>query len=205
MVEDANSMFEWCVANRLNKIEWLLLGNYKWGDELHTRHKRLAVLTALGHEYSLLVGCDIPLGNVQQHAWSMVNTRLPFALQVRQIHERVDWVFSAGFDFLTTESGLSEFTHPECSLMLDLLNAFSGYVNGTWGREGGVKVHCSTGQTCEGFIDPLTAEPVGRCVYICVYLYIHIHTYICCALVCIIYVYAYVYVFIKCVLHVLPS
>ena len=30
---------------------------------------RLRVLTALGHEYSLMVGADVPLGNVQQHAW----------------------------------------------------------------------------------------------------------------------------------------
>lgn len=43
-------------------------------------------------------------------------------------------------DFLTTESGLSEFTHPECSLMLDLINEFASYVNGTWGREAGIKV-----------------------------------------------------------------
>jgi hypothetical protein len=40
MVVDVSSMFEWAVANRLNKIEWLLLGNYKWGDELETRMKR---------------------------------------------------------------------------------------------------------------------------------------------------------------------
>lgn len=41
MVDDVSSLFEWAVANRLNKIEWLLLGNYKWGDELETRAKRL--------------------------------------------------------------------------------------------------------------------------------------------------------------------
>ena len=58
----------------------------------------------------------------------------------------MDWIFSAGFDFLTTESGLSEFNHPECSLMLELLNEYARYVNITWGREAAVKVHCSTGQ-----------------------------------------------------------
>ena len=50
MVEDVNHMFEWAVANRLNKIEWLLLGNYKWGDEFAVREQRLRLLTALGHE-----------------------------------------------------------------------------------------------------------------------------------------------------------
>lgn len=43
MVSDVEKLFQWAVANRLNKIEWLLLGNYKWGDELETRLKRLQV------------------------------------------------------------------------------------------------------------------------------------------------------------------
>ena len=30
--------------------------------------------------------------------------------------------------------------------MLELMNEFAEYVNGTWGREAGIKVHCSTGQ-----------------------------------------------------------
>ena len=37
MVEDVSKLFEWSVANRLNRVEWLLLGSYKWGDELETR------------------------------------------------------------------------------------------------------------------------------------------------------------------------
>ena len=79
--------------NRLNKVEWLLLGNFKWGDELHTRARRFRVLTALGHAYSLLVGADAPIGNIQQHAWYMVNTRLPYPQQAQQIRDRVDWIF----------------------------------------------------------------------------------------------------------------
>ena len=156
-------MFEWAVANRLNKVEWLLLGSAQWGD-LDTsdyRQKRLRLLTSIGHEYSLMIGADLPLGNIQQHGWHMVNTRLPFKSQAQQIRERVDWVFGAQFDFLTTESGLSEFTHPECALMLDLLNTFSTYVNRTWGREASIKVHISTGQTCEKFPDPRTGEPIN--------------------------------------------
>ena len=44
--------------------------------------KRLRVLTNIGHSYSLLVGADAPLGNIQQHAWYMVNIRSPFEQQV---------------------------------------------------------------------------------------------------------------------------
>lgn len=45
--------------------------------------------------------------------------------------------------------------------MLDLINVFADYVNVTWGREAGIKVHCSTGQTCENFLDPDTGKPVN--------------------------------------------
>lgn len=89
MVGDVNKLFEWCIANRLNKVEWLLLGSYKWGDELDTRHRRMRVLSGLGHEYSLMVGVDVPLGNVQQHGWTIVNTRAAYSQQVMQIKERV--------------------------------------------------------------------------------------------------------------------
>ena len=56
-------------------------------------------------------------------------------------------------DFITTESGLSEFTHPDCGLMLALIDEFAEYSNGTWGREAGIKAHCSTGQVCHEFMD----------------------------------------------------
>lgn len=158
MVIDVDYFFEWSVANRLNKVEWLLLGNYKWGDEFQTRQQRLRKLVDLAHAYSLLVGVDVPIGNIQQHGWSMVNVRLPLREQFQQIRDRVDWILRIGFDFLTTESGLSEFTHPECDLMLDLLNVFAETVNGTWGRECAIKVHCSTGQHCESHLDPRTGD-----------------------------------------------
>jgi hypothetical protein len=160
MIIDVDYFFEWSIANKLNKIEWLLLGNFKWAQELQSssRQVRLSKLTKLGHQYSLLIGAVVPIGNIQQHGWHMVNVRLPIEKQYQQIYQRVDWLFTAQFDFLTTESGLSEFTHPECDLMLDLLNAFAIYVNGTWGREAAVKVHCSTGQRCEDFIDPQTGS-----------------------------------------------
>jgi hypothetical protein len=100
-------------------------------------------------------------GNIQQHAWSMVDMHLPLQQQLKQIRDRIDWVFEANFDFITTESGLSEFTHPECELMLHLINEFAEYANGTWGREAGIKVHCSTGQKCSNFLHPETNQPIN--------------------------------------------
>ncbi len=85
MVADVDLLFRWAVANRLNKLEWLLLGNYKWGDELATRQSRLLSLNTIGHEYSLMIGADCSIGNVQQHAWSMVDIGLPLPQQLQQI------------------------------------------------------------------------------------------------------------------------
>ena len=161
MVIDVDYFYEWSIANRLNKVEWLLLHNFKWGDEFALRQSRLRKLTHLGHQYSLLIGADVPVGNKQQHGWYMVNVRLPIDQQKQQIRDRVDWIFQANFDFMTTESGLSEFTHPECDLMLDLINEFASYTNVTWGREAGIKVHCSTGQKCSDFLDPRTGNPIN--------------------------------------------
>ncbi len=161
MMDDVDRLFEWAVANRLNKLEWLLLGNHRWENEMDTRFHRLQLITDLGHKYSLLIGADCPIGNQQQHAWYMVNTRSPMSQQFQQIRDRVDWIFGAGFDFLTTESGLSEFTHPECEVMLGILDEFANYVNGTWGREAAIKVHCSPGQFCSNFLDPISGKPIN--------------------------------------------
>lgn len=60
MVTDVDYFFEWAVANRLNKVEWLLLGSYKWGENL-SRVRRLETLTQIGHQYSLLIGQCIPI------------------------------------------------------------------------------------------------------------------------------------------------
>eukprot|EP01040_Poterioochromonas_malhamensis_P008893 gene8893-9630_t len=161
MLIDVDSFYEWSIANGLNMIEWLLLDNFKWGDELTTRFYRFKRLTQLGHQYSLLIGADVPIGNIQQHGWYMVNVRLPIQEQKQQIKDRIDWIFHSGFDFLTTESGLSEFTHPECDLMIDLFNTFASYINETWSRQSAVKVHCSTGQYCSDYLDPRNGDPMN--------------------------------------------
>ena len=49
----------------------------------------------------------------------------------------------------------------ECELMLELMNEFAIHVNVTWGREAAIKVHCSTGQVCDGYLDPRSDEPIN--------------------------------------------
>lgn len=163
MVDDVDRMFEWAVANKQNRIEWIILGSVKWGDltDGDLRKSRLQKLTQLGHSYGLILIADVPVALKQQHAWYMVNTRDPWEAQVEEIHTRVDWLFEAGFDALATESGLSEFTHPSCQVMLNLLNEVATYGKNKYGREVAVKVHCSTGQKCPDFPDPRTGEPIN--------------------------------------------
>jgi hypothetical protein len=167
-------LFEWLIANRQNRVEVLLLGNKKWDkwDDLTTgekRQNRLKMINALAHEYGLLMGADIPLALMQQHGWAMINVRDDINTQRQDIIDRVDWAFAADYDFITTESGLSEFTKPSCDLMLELFEIYVNQVVNVWKREALTKVHCSTDQYCTDvdaagqlkYPDPRTGEPIN--------------------------------------------
>jgi hypothetical protein len=130
MFANLGGLFEWLVANKQNRVEVLLLGNAKWDkwNDLSTgtaRQDRLRRVTALSHEYGVLMGADIPLANLQQHGMAMVSMRDDFATQTKDIEASVDWAVAADFDFISTESGLSEFTKPTCQLMLQLFEVFT--------------------------------------------------------------------------------
>jgi hypothetical protein len=130
MFSELSGLFEWLIANRQNRVEVLLLGNAKWDmwNDLSSgsqRHSRLMKINDLAHEYGMLIGADIPIANLQQHGWAMISLRDSFEKQTADIQDRVDWAFSANYDFISTESGLSEFTKPSCDLMLDLFNIFT--------------------------------------------------------------------------------
>jgi hypothetical protein len=80
--------------------------------ESSLRHRRLQLLARMGQAVGLMVGVDDPIALQQQHSWVMTTTVGPKYKQLRAVRDRVDWLLSAGFDFLSTESGLSEFSHP---------------------------------------------------------------------------------------------
>lgn len=130
MFANLDGLFEWLIANRQNRVEVLLLGNAKWDkwNDLSTgtaRQDRLRRVTALSHEFGILIGADIPLANLQQHGMAMVSMRDDFDTQKKDIEASVDWAIAADFDFISTESGLSEFTKPTCQLMLQLFEVFT--------------------------------------------------------------------------------
>ncbi len=130
MFSTLDGLFEWLMANRQNRVEVLLLGSPKWdmygnltsGPERQARLKRI---NTLAHSYGVLMGADIPIANAQQHGWKMISLKDTFEQQTLDIQNRVDWAFAAEYDFISTESGLSEFTKPSCDLMLSLFNIFT--------------------------------------------------------------------------------
>ncbi len=164
MVPDVMLFYEWSVAHRLNRIEWILLGNRRWGALVDSplRQARLRLLATLGQGLGLMIGVDDPIAFQQQHSWVMTTTLAPEATQLAAVRDRVDWLLGGvGLDFVSTESGYSEFTAPNDHLMLDLLNTFAERANGTWGKEATVKVHCSSHQFCKHFTDPRTGSPLN--------------------------------------------
>ena len=130
MFETLDGLFEWLVANRQNRVEVLLLGNAKWEkwNNLTTgtvRWSRLQQINRRSHAFGILIGADIPLANLQQHGMAMVSMRDNLTTQTKDIQDTVDWALEADFDFISTESGLSEFTKPTCELMLQLFEVFT--------------------------------------------------------------------------------
>jgi hypothetical protein len=130
MFSTLDGLFEWLAANRQNRVEVLLLGSPKWDvynnlTSGEMRQQRLRRINTLSHEYGVLIGADIPIANRQQHGWKMISLQDSFEQQTQSINDRVDWAFAADYDFISTESGLSEFTKPSCDLMLSLFNIFT--------------------------------------------------------------------------------
>ena len=79
-----------------------------------------------------------------------------------QIARRVDWLMGAGFDFLASESGFSEFTHGNCSLMLAWMNDAAAYLREAHNNASFfIKVHVSSDQFCADIPDPRTGQPLN--------------------------------------------
>lgn len=193
MVPDVHALFEWLIANRQNHVQWILLTTPEWRTSgwvnSTQRQLRIRHLTDLGRSFGLRVGADIPIAEVQQRAWYMVEhfTAHDVPGMAEQIHTRLDWVLGGGggggsssgdggggggldsshrsigaaFDYLASESGTSEFTHPACKTMLALISATSDYAYQAYGKRSYIKCHASTGQTCPDLSDPRSGDPIN--------------------------------------------
>lgn len=77
-----------------------------------------------------------------------------------QIAARIDWLIAAGYDFISSESGYSEFTHPNDVDMLEWMEYAAQYATEK-GIQMYIKCHCSTGQYCKNYDDPRTGQPLN--------------------------------------------
>ncbi|KNC48718.1 uncharacterized protein AMSG_00493 [Thecamonas trahens ATCC 50062] len=163
LTDELPNVCEWMVANLQNRVEWVVLYAQEWAQfaTSNTRQARLAAIVAELHSWGLAAGADVPIAEIQQHAWPMVHNTGSAAEQEAQIHASIDWFMAAGFDFISTENGYSEFTHPDDELMLTWMNVATAYIADTYGKRMYIKCHCSTGQTCKNFDDPRTGKPLN--------------------------------------------
>lgn len=71
MLPQVELFAEWLVANKQNRISWILLWTEKWNEFATStlRLSRLQKLTALFTSFGLLVGADTPIAEIQQHGW----------------------------------------------------------------------------------------------------------------------------------------
>jgi hypothetical protein len=154
---------EWMLANRQNRVEWVLLWASSWKEfaDGPVRQERLATLAAHAHDRGIAVGADAPLALEQQHTFRLVRETGDLESEKQQIRTRLDWLFGAGFDFFSTESGSTEFTHPDPSRMLAWMNEAASYARTAHGAPAYIKAHCSTGQTADGYADPVTGAPLN--------------------------------------------
>ena len=163
MLVDWHQTLQWALANGQNRIHWVLLEGPQWLEFSRSdlRQQRLKTLVEIGHSYGILVGVDVPIALEQQNAWRLIQEAGTLEDELEQIRSSVDWLMQAGFDYLATESGTSEFTHPDPERMLAWENELAVYLDEHWHRSAMIKIHCSTGQVAEGYLDPRSGEAIN--------------------------------------------
>lgn len=151
---------QWIVANRMTHIEWVMLcgesyKDYCWSSQ---RQQRLKQLIDMAHEFGVEVYLDLAIAMAQQHAMHMIqNTKAPMEQQIQDIKNAIAWMTGCGIDGISTENGVSEFTHASCNKSLTWMNALTENTPlPVW-----IKEHISSGQTCDGFKDPVTGGPLN--------------------------------------------
>jgi hypothetical protein len=163
MLPDWDHYLEWALANRQNRVEWVLLWADSWKDfaDGPVRQGRFKQLVDRAHAFGVAAGADVPIGLKQQHGMDLVRATGDLADELTQIHTHLDYVFQAGFDFLATESGSTEFTHPDPTRMLNWMDEVAKYTKATYKAPSYIKAHCSTGQVADGYVDPYTQQPLN--------------------------------------------
>lgn len=161
---DWDELLEWLVANRQNRVHWILLWSSAWAEfgDSEERLARLATLVERAHEFGIWVGIDVPIRQHQQNTWRLVRTDSGvLEEELDEIRTRMDWLMQAGFDYAATESGTTEFTAPDDTRMLAWMDELARHLDEEHGRQAFIKIHTSSGQTTPNFVDPETGLPLN--------------------------------------------
>jgi hypothetical protein len=163
MVPEWDSFLEWMIANRQNRVEWSLLESKSWESfsMSETRGARLETIVDHAHAWGIDAGADTPIALSQQHAFRLVVKQGELADELASIQSRVGWLMKAGFDFVSTENGTTEFTHADPDRMIAWMNELTRVTEDVHHRTATIKIHCSTGQTADGYTDPSSGQPLN--------------------------------------------
>jgi hypothetical protein len=155
MLPEWDAYLEWSLANRQNRVHWVLLSSESWQEFADSpgRQERLTTLVDRAHEFGIWVGVDTPIVQHQQNTWRLIRETGELDDEIAQIRDRIDWLMVAGFDYLATESGTTEFTAPDADRMLAWMDEVTTWMADTHDRQAFIKIHASTGQFAEGYVD----------------------------------------------------
>jgi hypothetical protein len=110
-----DGLFEWFVANRQNRIEVAFLASITG----YKRQRRLQLVNALAHSYGILIGAEVSATSSELRSWIFAPAS-SLEMMSATNQQRVDWMFATGFDFLSTDFALFDFSKPSCKLVRSL-------------------------------------------------------------------------------------
>ncbi len=163
MLPEWDAFLEWMLANGQNKVHWVWLAADSWSDfaDSDERIERISEVVDRAHAVGVEVGLHVPLRLQQQNAGRLIRSDGSLEDEIRQIEEGVAHVMEAGFDYLATKPGTTEFTAVEDTRMLKWMNALANTADVDHEATAYIKVHASTGQYADDFPDPRTGEPIN--------------------------------------------
>jgi hypothetical protein len=163
MLPDWDEFLEWSIANGQNRAHWVLLWAQPWGEfgDSDERHDRLTTLVERAHQFAIGVGIDTPLAQQQQHTFRLIRETGTEEEEQQQIRDRTDWLMAAGFDYVVTSMGSTEFTATDDVRTVGWMDELTTHLADEHGKEAIVTIHTSSGQTVANYTDPETGAPLN--------------------------------------------
>ncbi len=163
MLPEWDAFLEWMLANRQNRVHWVLLRSESWGEFADGQEHidRLHTLVSRAHDFGVWAGLDTPIRQHQQNTWRLIREDGELEDELAQLRDNVDYLMQAELDYLATESGTTEFTPTDDTRMVAWMDELARHLDEAHGRSALIKIHTSSGQTVANYDDPDTGEPLN--------------------------------------------